>query len=235
MTTVLLYIICVLLIGDLYFLFRIYKKGIKGNETLSDEKYFELKYNINLLKAISAILIFGIGFLGYSNYMDFKKEMKKDLTDNLTNQNIEIGEIKTRLNKYNETLDSLDVLKNKLLEITKENEKEMKAINRKVLGIKETLKFNPKIYVVTDLKYPYTNIKSYDTVQLNFSSMKTIFGESLPEFNNIPFVNIQSHRADIDIMEVTKTSIKFLCNSYYGDGHENYPDYYYFDLWIASF
>ncbi len=240
MIEVLLFSICLLLLGDLFFLFRIYKEGMKGKKTLFDDKYYELKYNIKLLKAISAILIFAIGFFGYSSYRDLKKSIEKDIYENIDSLNSKNEKIIKRLNNYNDAIDSLEFFKTRLYQIIKENENEMKTINQKVFRINKTLKNNPKIFIANNLKYPFNNdgplgFHRVDSIRFNFKSMKTIFGETLPEFNKIPYINLQGYKADLEIIDITKTSVLIQLTSYFGDGHGNFPDYYYFDLWIASF
>jgi len=69
-TIILLIVIFVLIASDVYFLWKIFKSIGKKKKSLPDEHYFELKYNINLLKAVSAILIFLLGFLGFTTYQD---------------------------------------------------------------------------------------------------------------------------------------------------------------------
>lgn len=76
----------VLIISDVYFLYKIFKTARLKKKSLPDERYFELKYNINLLKAVSAILIFLLGFLGFTTYRDITTIVESDFEERFNKQ-----------------------------------------------------------------------------------------------------------------------------------------------------
>src|SRR5690606_37617796 len=114
MIEILLFIIIILLIGDFFFLRKIYNFSKKRKQIATDEKYFELKYNINLLRAISAILIFTIGFFGYSSYKDLKNKLNSDLEESTVKQNDKILKIGQNIEFLKKDIDSLESLKEEL-------------------------------------------------------------------------------------------------------------------------
>ena len=243
METILLFIIVVLLIGDLYFLNRIYKKGKKGIEIALDEKYFELKYNINLLKAISAILIFVIGYLGYSSYKEFTDKIINNFNDTIKSKTIEIQEISKRTDKIKTSVDSLEILKNSLGDIVVSYESKLQDLNHKISIINNSFKYNQRIYVVNDLKFYNANFDSTGLLKIYFKDLKTIFGEQLPIFSKPPLINVQVISVQglsifIDVFNVTTTSVEFRSGagvSYGPDDNNLINGYYKFDIWIASF
>lgn len=229
METILLFIIVVLLIGDLYFLNRIYKKGKKGIEIALDEKYFELKYNINLLKAISAILIFGIGYFGISSYKEFTDKINNNLNDTIKSKNIEFQKISKKV-------DSLEILINTI-------KSKYQVLDHKISITNNSFKYNPRIYVVSDLKFSNSNFESGVPLKVYFKDLKTIFGEQLPIFSRPPLINVQVISVQglsifIDVFNVTTTSVEFRSGagvSYGPDDNNLINGYYKFDIWIASF
>jgi len=235
-TIVLLLIICILLIGDLFLLLRI-KKAItkkKKNKSDFDEKYFALKYDINLLRSITAIVVTILAFLGYSNFKDFNNEIKNTISQNIKTQTTEIDEINKKLIKYGQTIDSLDKLRNTIYNLMGNSENDLKKINTKITNIDESFKNNPKVYVINKLKYP--NPQSNDkSITFYFRDMTSIHGEKLPKFKKVPFVNIQGYSIGLNILNVTREYITIHSSSYYGDGNGNYPKNYRFDLWVASY
>lgn len=229
METILLFIIVVLLIGDLYFLNRIYKKGKKGIEIALDEKYFELKYNINLLKAISAILIFGIGYFGISSYKEFTDKINNNFNDTIKSKNIEFQKISKKV-------DSLEILINTI-------KSKYLVLDHKISITNNSFKYNPRIYVVSDLKFSNSNFESGVPLKVYFKDLKTIFGEQLPIFSKPPLINVQVISVQglsifIDVFNVTTTSVEFRSGagvSYGPDDNNLINGYYKFDIWIASF
>lgn len=238
MNTILLFIIGIFLIGDLYFLRRIYKQGKNGKEIFSDEKYYELKFSINLLKAISAILIFVIGFLGYSTIKDFSDNLEKDTNKQIGDQKKEIIKISKNIENIKLSVDSLENLKKNFEDVIKTYESNLKNVNKKISNIKTSLKYNPRIYIVNDLKFYKSNFNRNNLLIIYFKDLLTIFGEHLPDFRKTPYINIQGHNIEINIQKVTNTYVEFISNSHDGFGikdESKNENYFNFDIWIASF
>lgn len=228
--TILLIIIVILLISDLVFLYKILSDLKKKKKKNVDEKYFELKYHINLLKSISAILIFVFSFIGYSSFVDFKADMKADIDKTLESQKADITEIDKTLSDYKKNLDSLIIFKNELKSLLEVNDLDLKNINRKVSSINKSFKYNPKIYIVNGLNIP----RRSDKLKFSFSNMTTVHGEKLPKFDKAPFITVQGYRAGINVLEVTKSYVLLDANVFYMDDDGRQIDNYKFDLWIGS-
>ena len=112
-------------------------------------------------------------------------------------------------------------------------------LNGKVSDINNTLKYNPRIFVVTDIKYPIETINSNfkeDEVKVYFRDLKTSFNEKLPVFKKAPLVNVEGHRLDLHVLEVIN---EFFRVSEWSLRMDNEIDkergYFTFDIWIASF
>ncbi|QXP72618.1 hypothetical protein H0I31_02645 [Tenacibaculum sp. AHE15PA] len=228
--TILLIIILILLIGDLFYLKKILKLLKKKNKTNIDERYFELKYHLNLLKSISAILLFIFGFIGYSGFNDFKKEMSENFNSSLKTQREKITKMDKTLENYKKSIDSIVEFKNQLNNLIELNDTDLKRINNKVSSINKSFKYNPKIYIVNQLSYP----EGSGEIKFEFSKMKTIHGETLPKFKKPPFITVQGYRAGIDILEITTTYILLNMGVTYEYPGISKKKYFEFDLWIGS-
>lgn len=226
---VLLLILGVLLIGDLIFLSRILKRIKKVKKTEYDEKYFELKYQINFLKSISAILLLVLGFLGYSNFQELKTKMETDINNSVTSQRKEIERMDSVLNAYKSAFDTLEIYRINLEKLINQNETDLRKIKSKVNEINNTFKYNPRVYIVDNLIYPGGNNNDIDSARFYFKDMETIYGEKLPKFDKIPFVVPQGQKIGMDLLEVTTNSILVGSGLFYGDG-----DNFKFNLWIGS-
>ncbi len=142
MHNILLFIVCVLLIGDLVFLKRLIKMSKNNSKVSENEKYFELKYHINLLKSTSAILLFVIGYFGYSSYKDLKTNIKTDFEKNIQHQKDEIESVSLKIKEINTSIDSLKELKNSLELVVNDYQNRLTNISQKILSINNSTKYN---------------------------------------------------------------------------------------------
>ena len=233
----LLIITTILLFFEVYFLWSNSKKHRNGKEILSDERYFELKFNINLLKAVAAIFLFIITFLGYSTLSEIKKK------GNASNESIE--QQKDRIDSMSKTIRNLEVsveyldsIRDDLEDKLSEYNTTITDANKKISEIKTSLRYNPRIYVVNGLKYYESNFKGDGVYRVYFKDLMTIFNEELPKFKKTPFINAQGYGIEIDILEVTNTYVDFystMTSSPPGKETMINKEYYLFDIWIASF
>lgn len=237
METILLIIIGILIISDLCFLYKIYRNTKDGKEVAADEKYFELKYNINLLKSIAAILIFVLGYLGYSTYKDFSDKVNKNFDEKIELQNKKHQEISGKTDRLRSSVDSLEILKNSLEVLIDSYESKLKILNDKILLINNSLKYNPRIYVVKNLKFHDSNFYINNPLKIYFKDLTSIFGEKLPNFTKPPLINVQGYSITIDVLDVTTEYVIFASGSTtdYTPNNKSDDEYYKFDIWMASF
>ncbi len=249
-TSILLIVIFILVISDVFFLWKIYKSIKSKKKHLPDERYFELKYNINLLKAVSAILIFLISFLGFNSYNNISENMNKDFSKNLEKQNDKIDDLTKKLSDYIYLVDSLKVEEGESIKTLGEINQQFGRINKKIKNSEETLKYTTKFYIVNDLKFPRNKIHEQvknETLTLYFKNLTTVYNEKLPFFKFKPLIVLQGRGISLDVVEVTKDYVKVSSheeyqyieldkgrkfnNAYYESGDSKF---YYFDMWIAE-
>lgn len=177
-TTILLIVILVLIASDVFFLYNIFKGIGKKKKSLPDEKYFELKYNINLLKAVSAILIFLLGFLGFTTYKDITSIVESNFEEKFSIQDEKIKTLDSIVKNYEDIVESLKSEEGKSIENLDDIRREFSVINKKVTQTQVGLKYTPQIFIIRGI--PATNENKGQVVY--FKNLKTIDGKSLPKF-----------------------------------------------------
>ncbi len=234
-TVILLIVILILTASDVYFLWKIFRNINARKKTLPDERYFELKYNINLLKAVSAILIFLIGFLGFTTYQNIVDNVENDFSLRFNEQNIRIDSFSMTLSNYEKFVDSLNLETYESVENLGDINRKFQAINKKLAQNEASLKYTTKVYVIHDLIYPAN--QGEELPKFEFKNMRTIYGENLPKFKEAPLIITQvKDGLGFYIGSITKdyvslgiqSSVIRLSNK--GISQPSYT----FDMWIAE-
>jgi len=226
---VFLFIIIIILIWDTSILRRIYQLGKKSEHFLADNQYYELKYSINLLKALATVLIFVFGLIGYTTFKDIKSELENEVS--LQKHEIEL--ISKRLSGYKDSLDSLDNYKNEISQGISKFDNNFSKLNSKVDILNNTLKFSPKIFVVKEQKFPFNIENAPDTVKIEFKDLFTASGERLPKFKHSPIVLVQGRSLGLHILSVNNDYFLLQPGVFYGDA--NKASSYLYDIWIAVY
>lgn len=184
-------------------------KFLKNNsfaysEQLNDAKYFELKYRLEYLKGIGAIIISVLVFVGYNSFRSIRDNLKDDYEQ----------KILSTTKKFNDQIDEhqnqLKQIKSEINNSTDEidlNKKEVEHIRTKLSSSKESVTgfqnalskleeqlskmaskeiLRQRLYIVKDLEY--TKVTDWIYVKYNFADYKTISGEKLPGFIEPPIV-----------------------------------------------
>ncbi len=237
-STILLILIFILIVSDVFFLWKIYRNIGKKKKELPDEKYFELKYNINLLKAVSAILIFLIGFLGFTTYNELVDSVENDLTYKLDKQNIKIDSLSRMLLTYEKVVESLELRKNETVDNLIDINREFKLINNKLTQNQLALKYTPQIFVVRNLEYDEKvedskDEKTYRGLRYYYSDLKTIYNEDLPKFKIAPLLNIQGNNSEFLITKNTSDFFELLVTMTNSDLSQPNVTKYKFDIWLV--
>nr|WP_299071387.1 hypothetical protein [uncultured Allomuricauda sp.] len=231
-------IILVLIASDVFFLWKIFKTIGSKKKSIPDERYFELKYNINLLKAVSAILIFLFGFLGFTTYKDITKIVESDFEKKFEMQQRRIDKLDSIVKDYEETVKVLKVEEGKSVENLNDVQREFNIINKKISNAQENLKYAARIYVVKDLEYikKEKQLISEGVLKFYFDEMITSKGEKLPKFKERPIIAIQtiSNGSSLAITQVTKEFVEVILSYRLVSRSNNDLITYKFDVWIAE-
>lgn len=233
-TIILLIVIFVLIASDVYFLRRIFKSIGKKKKSLPDERYFELKYNINLLKAVSAILIFLLGFLGFTTYKDITSIAENNFAQKFSIQNDKIKALDSIVKNYEGLVQSLKSEEGQSIENLNDVKREFGLINRKISQTQEALRYTTKVYVVNNLEFSVNGrVKKF-----YFKNLSNIYNENLPNFKKTPMVLTQVRGGlTLNIKEITKDYVEFgiqFQKLAINSSSLRNQDTYLFDMWVAE-
>jgi prefoldin subunit 5 len=233
----LLVVIIILLIWDTYFLKRLLTKHKTGSQVVDLEKYYELKYNINLIKSLATIFIFILGFLGYNSYNSLKGKIEDEVASEIelykkeiNKHKDEISQIEDSLNYLNESLDKLRNFKNDISEDIMTVRQQVSELNNRVNQTKDAFKTSPKIYVVKNYTFPYDLKNQPKSYHIKFNELKTFKGEKIKSFKTPPAVFTVSDEGEFKIMEITNTGFVMKMVDIY-----DIQSKYNLDIWIASY
>lgn len=211
-TIVLLILVFILLILDVVFLYRIQKSPITRNRNTFDKRFFELKFEIRLIEVVATILLFVGTFLGASSLNEIKTEYKSDLEVEIKALRDETYDFETKLLKYTKTLDSLKSEEGKSIENLSDIKREFGVIDKKLSNNNQAFKNLIKVYAVKEVEFSPNIVdnvnkkspqKKIEYQDIYFNTLKTMYGERLPEFQDIPLVVIQSKIIEIELISVT--------------------------------
>lgn len=237
-TIILLIIILVLISSDVFFLWKIFKDIGKRKKSLPDERYFELKYNINLLKAVSAILIFLLGFLGFTTYRDITSIIESDFEERFNQQQERINELDSIVSGYEEFVETLKSTEGQSIENLNDIKREFGLINNKVARAQQALRYSSRIYVVKNLEFRRDKDGGMleKKTRIYFKNLRTSKNEELPVFEQRPIISIQtiSNGSTLAITEVTKDYVEIVLNYELASRNGGDPTTYKFDIWIAE-
>lgn len=151
------------------------KLTVERSSGLPDARYYELKYNIQLLTGLSTVLIAIIGFLGYSNLDSAKSEMKADFKKSVDSLEYKLNTINNRLDGFNSSADKIEGSFSRA-----------DLLEAKINGINNKNILKQSYYIVTGLSFKTKG--SEDVSTLYFKNFRTNSGDRLPSFKNPPII-----------------------------------------------
>jgi hypothetical protein len=206
-------------------LFYTLKKSIRIGRKIEDKDlYFELKYRIQLITTVFAIILAVITFYGYSTIDKFDDKISK--------------EIKIEFGKHDSLYNILDVKKDRIVQ-------DYAGILKEISSLKLTLDKNKKD--IGNLQDIYKDLSNKDILKNNifivkdlfliagsgekkfyFKDILTVNNKPLPKFTSSPSISIVStNGALIDIKKITKEYFVLDCSMASEDKS-------YFDIWIVE-
>lgn len=198
---------------------------------LDDERYFELKYKLEYITAIAAVVAAVATFIGIDSKQAVEdnilkieklndsigslKEKAKGFGEDLQKSIIlSSSEIDSNRKTINSSIAELETSANSKLDnvvsyIAKTNNR-MNILSEKSHGIQREIDsisglpiLNQGFYAIADITF-----RNGDTT-ISFSQFKTITGNRLPKFKGSPFVQLLTHKKLSDFSyEVSKDSVR---------------------------
>lgn len=158
---------------------------------INDERYHELNNKIQLLIAVSSIIILIAGFIGYNSISNIKKE----INDDIEHYKISLQQYDTTLKYYEKLITSLENERKNLTNIIKASIDETNRLQNVLIQLQKDYSFNVRTYLVADIPFEKRKIKDtedFEKVRVYFKNLRTTDGKILPQFKSPPFVSIQN-------------------------------------------
>lgn len=206
----------------------------KSNPEAGFDKYLDLKYQIQLIITIGAILSFLIGYLG----MDTRESLMKQSVEGIN----EIKELRVELDSTKKSLDStkrrvlmIDVLIDKIFDIKisalekslSKMDADAETIRNEIDKLYEDIRI-PKIYIFENMKL---NSSGNNSKTVYFSSLpKATNGLKLPELNVAPSILVPFKGSVVKILKVTKDYFIYEHNMNIANTTTNN-----YDLWLITY
>ncbi len=239
------------MLWNTYALWQLKKLGSKKDSSIQDEKYFDLKYRIQLFAAIFSIIIVGIGFAGYETYSDVKGTLTKGINKKIENLDTNIAEMNTQIVEMDSILDKnkkfIDVFEKEkakmqialfsseeeFQELTNEIQNNFKIINNDIELLANKNIQNPDIYIIRDYEFNY---EKREKLTIYYKNLTTVTDKKLPQFEKPPLLIIPFTRG-IELYLRQNTKDYFVIER---GGEDIFPnedknEKATFDIWIAYY
>ncbi|MCW3106147.1 MAG: hypothetical protein JWQ09_653 [Segetibacter sp.] len=203
---------------------RSFFKRTNKREQINDQKYWELKYNIQSLVTIFAVIVGIAGYLGVNTLDDIKKSITKELKPQLDTAYSKISQMKdglqridTTLKNYGNDMKSLRENSNAVSNSLTISKSGLNALKQNVNDINKKNKIQAPVYVVNNLEVD-NNLPAMDIKATKyFENLVTSTGDRLPVFNKPPTIIVASNGGGTyAVTHITKTSFRISPLEYIG-------------------
>ncbi|MGE0076447.1 MAG: hypothetical protein AB7S48_01155 [Bacteroidales bacterium] len=189
--------------------FRLYKKLLRfkrnENETsISDEKYYELNYKIQLLIASTSIIVVVGGFLGYNSITS----IKSDYNDNVKQYKVKLKQYDSTLNYYKKLVVSIDSQRIQTIEALNVSVKETNRLKTDLINLQKEFSPNVSTFIVKNI---FFDRDKSENVRVYYKNLKTIEGVRLPSFDDPPILTIlNSGTSTIYLLNITSEYFEYI-------------------------
>ncbi len=239
MTPLLIALIVAVIVLNIWNAFNAYemrKRPLLNNE-INDKKYWELKYKMQFMLTVFTVIVFAATFLGITTLSNVKSDVRKEFQTSLDSLSGKIDTVKNKLAYYTdeatyqfERMDSIG----RILQLLGIKQKEVstfisgtyKSANELDGRVKELMKndqIRQNMYIVDNVQYKMPN--DYAMYQkVYFKDLKTVNGNSLPNFIKPPYViGLSSEGSDLLLANVTNDSLELIISTYMGERDPKKP------------
>lgn len=211
-----LILIVFLLMKEVKILTRIVKLKRHENEfKISDERYYELYYKIQLIITVTSIIVLVGGFVGYNSIHSIKEDISKDMEHYKTNLRKSDSTL-TATESVIQSLDSNRIVIQDELHASQEalhtSLNETNRIKLELLKLQKEFAPNIQTYIIKNI--PYVSSPDKKT-KIYYKDLKTADGNQLPKFNEPPIINLMSvGMSGITIVENTNEYFEYYTTSF---------------------
>lgn len=192
-------------------------KGIKTEKKTLDIGLIELKYRIDLIIAVFAIIVAISGMIGYGTIEDIKKDIAKDFESEFSNIKRKTDDLDSMININMDFINKFNIEKEAISSILLNSGKSAKKIQENIEILSQRNITNPNIYFCK-FRFPKNKLDSGEPCKIFFKELKSINDQSLPIFQSPPRI-INSSTTMITILNITKEYFEIIANA------GNFEDY----------
>lgn len=215
--------------------FRLNKKLIKKfsenkQSIFNDEKYFELKFRIQLIITTATIIMIIGGFIGFNSL----KNIKDNLSTEINQYRLNFRIYDSTLLSYKKQIAKLDTKRLLIEEALTTSSGETDGLKIELIEIKKKYSQKIKTYIIKDIEFEREFVGEKT---IYYRDIETIEGNELPKFSKPPILNILDYGLnEIHIVDNTIDYFKFMISGYFaiefpeGSHHDNK-----FDLLITNY
>ena len=176
--------------------------------TISDQKYYELNYKIQLIIASTSIIVVVGGYLGYNSIHTVNQE----IDNSLSKYREKLQKYDSTIVKYNILISQLDSERVKVSDALIGSLNETQRLKGELIKLQREFSPNIKTYIIKDINYDPNKDES---TRIYYKDLLTIDGSKLPLFNEPPILNVLDYgNSNISISKNTPEYFEYSLSSY---------------------
>ncbi|HEY6503256.1 MAG TPA: hypothetical protein VIZ28_04715 [Chitinophagaceae bacterium] len=201
------------------------------NDNLNDSKYWELKYKMQYMITVFAVILFVAGYFGITTLNNAKDSVRREFQLSMDSMSLKVDSFKSKLFNYTaaaenqfQRMDSigriLDLLGIKQKEVStyiSGTYKSAQDLDKRVQELMRNDQIRQNMYVIDDVVYKMPNDNA-EYQKYFFKDLRTINGNPLPNFTRAPYlIGLSKEGSDLRINDITSESFELMVFSYSGD------------------
>jgi len=176
------------IINSIY-LRKIFLLNKRKKSSINDEKYFEIKYTIQMYVIVFSIIVAATGFFGFDKYNEINNQIDTLIKNKISKYDSTLNAINTSLKETQDFINNFNIETEAIKKTLLKTGSDAKNIQKNINILASRKVSMPNIYVVKDIKL-FANVSEQ---RINYKDLKTFDGKKLPIFSKAPLLNIPSN------------------------------------------
>jgi len=196
------------------------------SDALNDKNYWELKYKMQYMITVFAVIVAVLTFLGYNSITNIRDDIKKEMASQLDSTRRELDsmdQMQKSIGFRLATNDSvLSVAQNAILGLSDREQylkssmnlrsTDLEKLKGRITEINEKNIIQQNVYIVENVEYTYDEY--WDFKKYYFNKLVTNTGQPLPSFKKPPFIFAVSNQGlTFSIKSVTSESFELIISN----------------------
>ncbi|OXB04999.1 hypothetical protein B0A72_11010 [Flavobacterium pectinovorum] len=188
------------------------KKRSRNQNSFTDERYFEIKFKLQFITSIGAIIITVFGYIGYENYNAILIK-----TDELNNK---LSRLDNQINDYDKKIETLNLYSKDIEKIMGVSKSDLKSLNATIANIRDKNVLDKNFYFIDNLSL----LSSNELKKIYFKDLVTSYGDRLPIFTIPPTIIVApSTGGNFFINKITNEYVELGIGSSVGIDDDKFP------------